>query len=51
MRKARAFSTPGDVVGGGGVALLLKKEAMVLCAVRCRLLCLAPGVATAGSAL
>ena len=29
MRKARAFSTPGDVVGGGG-ALLLKKEAMVL---------------------
>ena len=35
MRKARAFSTPGDVVGGGGVALLPKKEDMVL-AVHCR---------------
>ena len=31
MRKANAFSTPGDVVGGGGgVWVLLKKEAMVL---------------------
>ena len=30
MRKAKAFSTPGDTVGGGGVALLPKKEAMVL---------------------
>ena len=32
MRKARAFSTPGDIAwgGGGGVWVLLKKEAMVL---------------------
>ena len=31
MRNANAFSTPGDVVGGGGgVWVLLKKEAMVL---------------------
>lgn len=37
MRKARAFSTPGDMVGGGGGALLPKKEAMVL-AVHCRVL-------------
>ena len=38
MRKARAFSTPGDMPSCGGGALLPKKEAMVFVLVQAVLL-------------